>query len=96
MIDERLYGDLVDLYNQNVKAFKEQNSGLVIDNVYPLEIHQVEEILNTKELVDHKYIKDHFRSFTINPIVTDLDIRNGVHRVEISPDISWEKQTNYD
>ena len=94
MIDERLFSDLVDLYNQNVKAFQEQNSGLIIDALYPLEIEQVEEVLNTKEFVDHQYIKNHFLSFTINPLVTDLDIRNGVHRVEITPDISWEKQIN--
>lgn len=92
MIDEKLFSELVDLYAQNVKAFQEQNSGLIIDTVYPLEISNVEEIINTKEFVDIHYIKTHYKGFTINPLVTDLDTRNGIHRVSISPDISWEKQ----
>lgn len=92
MVDEKLYADLVDLYDKNVKAFQEQNSGLIIDNVYKLEISDIEEVLNSKEKIDHQYIKNHFIGFTINPIVTDLDERNNVHRVEIRPDISWTKR----
>ena len=38
MIDEKLFSELIDLYAQNVKAFQEQNSGLIIDTVYPLEV----------------------------------------------------------
>lgn len=92
MIDEKLYSDLVDLYERNVKAFKEQNSGLIIETVYPLEISALEEAIKTKELVDHQYIKKHFLNFTISPSPCELDNRNGVYRVTIKPDICWEKQ----
>ena len=43
MIDERLYADLVDLYNENIKTFKEQNTGLIIDNVLPLNIEDIDQ-----------------------------------------------------
>lgn len=92
MIDERLYADLVDLYSKNVKAFKEQNTGLVINDVKPLDIEDIEKLFDPKERIDHSYIKRNFRSFTINPVVTEMNIKNSVTTVEISPDISWEKQ----
>jgi len=94
MIDERLFADLVDLYNQNVKLYKEQNTGLIIEDVRPLLIEDVERLFDPKERIDHAYIKDHYRCFTINPQVTDMKIKNGVTSIELSPDVSWEKQIN--
>ena len=95
MVDERLFADLVDLYNTNVKLYKEQNTGLVITDVRPLEIEEIERLFDPKERIDHEYIKRNYRSFTINPQVTDMIVRNGVTSVEISPDISWEREVNY-
>lgn len=92
MIDERLYADLVELYNKNVKAFKEQNTGLIIEYVRPLNIEDIERLFDPKELINYKYIKEHYRSFTINPQITNMKIQNNVSYVEISPDISWERQ----
>lgn len=94
MIDERLYADLVDLYNENVKTFKEQNTGLIIDNILPLNIEDIDQILNVNEYIDYAYIRRTYRSFTVNPQITNMEIRNGVTYVEISPDISWERQVN--
>lgn len=94
MVDERLYADLVQLYDSNVKAFKKQNSGLIVEDVRPLNIEDVERLFDPKERIDHRYIKDNYRSFTVNPQVTDMKIRNNVTYVEISPDISWERQVS--
>ena len=94
MIDERLYADLVDLYNKNVKAFKEQNTGLIIEDIRPLNIEDIEILFDPKEVIDYRYIKENYRSFTINPQVTNMKIRNNISYVEISPDISWERQRN--
>ena len=92
MVDESLFADLVELYNTNVKLFEHQNSGLLIDKVYPLTIEDVEAIFPTKELIDTRYIKNNYIGFTINPVVTELEIKNNISRVEISPDISWERK----
>lgn len=92
MVDEKLYADLVELYSNNVKAFKEQNTGLIIENVRSLEIEDIEKLFDPKERIDRAYVDRNYRSFTINPQITEMKIRNGVSYVEISPDISWEKQ----
>ena len=96
MIDERLYADLVDLYHDNVKAYKDQNTGIIIENVYPLSIEDVEKVFDTKAVIDYEYIKKNFISFTVNPQVTEMKIKNDVTYVDISPDISWEKQIHND
>ena len=96
MIDERLYADLVDLYQDNVKAYKEQNTGIIIENVYPLTIEDVEKVFNTKVVIDYEYIKKNFISFTVNPQVTEMIIKNGVTHIELSPDISWEREIHND
>ena len=92
MVDEKLFSDLVNLYDRNIKAFQAQNTGLIVDKVYPLEMSDIEEALNTKELINLRYISTHYGGFTINPIIVDTDKRNGIYRVTIKPDISWEKQ----
>lgn len=96
MIDERLYADLVELYNTNVRLYKEQNTGLIIDDVLPLNIEDLEQVFDPKEFIDHTYIKRNYRNFTINPQITNMDVKNGVTHIEISPDISWERQINND
>ena len=68
MVHEKLFADLVDLYNNNVKLYKEQNTGLIIDKVRPLLIEDVEKIfINVKEIINHDYINQNYRSFTVNP-----------------------------
>lgn len=94
MVDERLYADLVELYDNNIKAFKEQNTGLIVEDVLPLNIEDIERLFDPRERVDYEYIKRNYRSFTINPQITNMEIRNDVTYVEISPDISWERQVN--
>ncbi len=94
MIDERFYADLVDLYNSNVKAFIEQNTGLIVNEVRPLEIEDVEKVFDLHERITTEYVKRNYLSFTVNPLVTEMNITNGVTHVEISPDISWERQLN--
>lgn len=94
MVDEKLYADLVELYSNNVKAFKKQNTGLIIESVRPLEIEDLEKLFDPKEIIDHAYIDRNYRNFTINPQITEMKIRNGVSYLEISPDISWERQVN--
>ncbi len=97
MVHEKLFADLVDLYNNNVKLYKEQNTGLIIDKVRPLLIEDVEKIfINVKEIINHDYINQNYRSFTVNPQVTDMRIVNGVTHIELSPDLSWEKQIKND
>ena len=94
MIDERLYADLVELYNNNVKAFKEQNTGLIIEDVLPLNIEDIENLFDPHERITFDYIRQNYIGFTINPQITDMKIRNNVTYVEISPDISWERKIN--
>lgn len=94
MVDERLYADLVELYDSNIKAFKEQNTGLIVEDILPLNIEDIEKLFDPRERIDYEYIKRNYRSFTINPQITSMEIRNDVTYVEISPDISWEKQVN--
>lgn len=89
MIDEQLFCELQDLYNDNIKIFAEQNSGLIIEKINPLTIDAIEKVINYDGLVDKKYISKHYRNFTINPQPTDFQ-KGYTTRVEISPDISWE------
>lgn len=97
MIDERLYADLVDLYESNVKAFQEQNSGLLINDIMKLEIEDLEEFFDQRNtLIDHRYIKEHYIGFTINPQIIEMDIKNNISSVSISPDISFERQLHTD
>lgn len=94
MVDERLYADLVELYSSNVKAFKEQNTGLIIEDVRPLNIEDIERLFDPHEKITTEYINRNYLSFTVNPQITDMKVRNDVTYVEISPDISWERQIN--
>lgn len=93
MVDEKLFADLVELYRENVKTYIEQNTGLIVQDVRPLLIEDVEKVFDPKEHIDYTYIKNNYRNFTINPQVTEMKVNHdGVTYVEISPDISWEKQ----
>ena len=94
MIDERFYADLVDLYSSNVKAFTEQNTGLIVSDVRPLEIEDVEKLFDPHERITTEYVKRNYLGVTVNPQITNMLVRNNVTYVEISPDISWERQLN--
>lgn len=97
MIDEKLFADLVELYNNNIKIYKEKNTGLIIDYIKPLEKETVEkEFSHVKEIINRDYITKHFISFTVNPQVTEMIIKNGVTHIELSPDISWEREIHND
>lgn len=91
MIDERFFAELQTVYNDNINMFKEQNSGLLIEQIFPLTIEAVAKAINAPEdvLVDKNYINEHYVNFTINPHM--YNVRQGyTTRVDIVPDISWE------
>lgn len=96
MIDEKLYSDLLNVYADNVKLFKEKVTGVVIRKVWPLTKEDIEKALGTTEYVDHKYINQRYRSFTVNPQITEMSVKPEATVVEISPDISWEREVNID
>jgi len=91
MIDRELFTELQELYNENIKLFESQNTGLLIDKIKSLHESDIEKALEIPEnvLVDKKYIFEHFINFTVNPQITELQ-KGFTTRVEISPDISWE------
>lgn len=91
MIDEKLFAELVELWDSNVKLFKQQHLGFLFDKVYPLNKEDIEKIINAPNdvLIDKQYIKDHFKNFTINPQV--MNVREGYStQVDLVPDVSWE------
>ena len=91
MIDRELFTELQELYNENIKLFESQNTGMLIDNIKSLHESDLEKALGVADnvLVDKKYIFEHFINFTINPQITELQ-KGFTTRIEISPDISWE------
>lgn len=89
MIDEQLFMELQDLYNENINLFKQQNTGYLIEKIIPLTIEDVEKVIDFDGLVDKKYIYEHYINFTINPQITEIQ-KGFTTRIEISPDISWE------
>lgn len=90
MIDEQLFEDLKEVYDKNVQLFKDQNSGVFVEKVNPLTLSAVERAIDVEgQVVDRRYIFEHYRNFTVNPQVTD-EQRGYIIKVEISPDISWE------
>ena len=88
MVEKEFFNKLLELYEENIKEFKAQNTGLLIEKIHKLTEEAVEKEVNTKELITEKYIREHFENFTINPQITHID-KNYTIRVEISPDISW-------
>ena len=46
MIDEQLFSDLQDLYNTNIQAFKEQNTGYLVEKIYPLTVEDIEKVID--------------------------------------------------
>ena len=89
MIDEQLFTELQSLYEENIKLFKQQNSGYLVEKIYPLTIEDVEKVINYDGLVDKRYIHEHYRNFTVNPQITEIK-KGFTTQVELSPDISWE------
>lgn len=90
MIDEQLFTELQDLYTENIKMFEQQNSGYLIEKIMPLTIEDVAKAIDEDGiLIDRKYVFEHYRNFTINPQITELQ-KGFTTRIEISPDISWE------
>lgn len=91
MIDEQLFSDLQDLYRTNIQAFKEQNTGYLVEKIYPLTVEDIEKVIDVDDsvIVDKRYIYEHYKNFTINPQITDVQ-KGFTTRIEISPDISWE------
>ena len=90
MIDNQLFTELQDLYADNLKLFEQQNTGYLIEKVVPLTVEAVEKAIDVEGiLVDKKYIYEHYRNFTVNPQITEIQ-KGFTTRIEISPDISWE------
>lgn len=90
MIDDQLFTELQDLYTDNLKLFEQQNTGYLIEKVVPLTIEAVEKAIDVEGiLVDKKYVYEHYRNFTVNPQITEIQ-KGFTTRIEISPDISWE------
>ena len=90
MIDDQLFMEMQDLYKENIELFKNQNTGYIIENVIPFTIDKVEKVIDIDGiLIDKKYIYEHYRNFTVNPQITEIQKRFTT-QIEISPDISWE------
>lgn len=90
MIDNQLFTELQDLYADNLKLFEQQNTGYLIEKVVPLTVEAVEKAIDVEGiLVDKKYVYEHYRNFTVNPQITEIQ-EGFTTRIEISPDISWE------
>ena len=90
MIDNQLFTELQDLYADNLKLFEQQNTGYLIEKVVPLTVEAVEKAIDVEGiLVDKKYVYEHYRNFTVNPQITEIQ-KGLTTRIEISPDISWE------
>ena len=89
MIDDQLFTELQELYNQNVNLFQQQNTGYLVEKIHPLTIEALEKVIAFNGLVDKKYIREHYRNFTINPQITEIK-RGFTTQIELSPDISWE------
>ena len=90
MIDNQLFAELQDLDADNLKLFEQQNTGYLIEKVVPLTVEAVEKAIDVEGiLVDKKYVYEHYRNFTVNPQITEIQ-KGFTTRIEISPDISWE------
>ena len=95
-IDQELFEDLQHNYQENVRNFKTQNSGLLVDNVSRLNeddlikfIQNVLHLDNQDTYVDRKFIDQHFTNFAICPVVADSKSGYTTH-VDLVPDIICE------
>lgn len=89
MIDEQLFTELQDLYNENIKLFEQQNTGYLIETIRPLTKEDIENVIDYDGFIDKRYIQENYRNFTINPQITEIQ-KGFTTRIELSPDISWE------
>ena len=95
-IDPELFEDLQHNYQENVRNFKTQNSGLLVDSTAKLnESDIIKFIENTLHLenqdvyVDRKFVELHFTNFAICPVVVDSKSGYSTH-VDLVPDIICE------
>ena len=95
-IDSELFEDLQYNYQENVRNFKTQNSGLLIDNVARLNedelikfIQNVLHLDNQDTYIDRKFINQHFINFAICPVVAESKGGYTTH-VDLVPDIICE------
>lgn len=99
IIDEELMNLLEETYQKNLKSFKEQNTGLLINNVgnlYDSDVikfleNTVGTIMEGENIqVDKRFIDQHFDNFTVSPEIVDLKTKF-VFQADLLPDISCVK-----
>lgn len=95
-IDNDLFSDLLDNYKQNIINFKQQNSGFIINDIRDVTEQDVEKFINnllhlenSDVVIDRQFIREHFRSFGIVPVINELQ-KGFSMQVDLIPDIICE------
>ena len=95
-IDNDLFSDLLDNYKQNIINFKQQNSGFIINDIRDVTEQDVEKFINnllhlenSDAVIDRQFIREHFRSFGIVPVINELQ-KGFSMQVDLIPDIICE------
>lgn len=95
-IDPELFEDLQHNYQENVRNFKTQNSGLLVDNVSRLNeddiVKFIQNVLHIEDKdvnIDRKFIEQRFTNFAICPVVAESKSGYTTH-VDLVPDIICE------
>ena len=94
-LDRQLFEDILYNYKNNIGAFKEQNSGFIVDDVKEITEYDVLNFIvsnvdvEDNTLINKQFIREHFVNFAVNPSVDKID--NGfTSKVHIIPDIICE------
>lgn len=95
-IDNDLFSDLLDNYKQNITNFKQQNSGFIVNDIRDVTEQDVEKFINnllhlenSDIVIDRQFIREHFRSFGIVPVINELQ-KGFSMQVDLIPDIICE------
>lgn len=95
-LDPDVFEELQANYAKNVKNFKQQNSGLLIDKVSQLTEDAITTFIentlhiNDDTVITKRFIEQHFINFAICPVVVDAKSGYTTH-VELMPDIICEE-----
>lgn len=96
-LDDEVYELFQENWKNNVNEFKNQNTGIIINDIEKLTEDDIIKFVNntvgkllneTDILIDKKFIFNHYDGLTVNPI-TDEFKQNFTAQCNLRPDLSY-------
>jgi len=96
-LDSEVYELFQENWKNNINEFKNQNTGIIVNNVEKLTEddiikfinNTVGKLLNRKDiLIDKKFIYEHYDGLAVNPITDDFK-QNFTAQCNLRPDLSY-------